>query len=154
LSISAHTLQLQKNETMSKRVLIVDDSATIRQQVRLALSQAGFDVVEATDGEDGVAKIRNDLTICAVICDVHMPKKSGIELVEEIKAGGINSHVPIVMLTTEGQPALVQRAKQAGAKGWIVKPFKSNLLVAAMHKLTAGPAPVVSAPSDPNAHDM
>jgi two-component system chemotaxis response regulator CheY len=122
---------------MSKRVLIVDDSATIRQQVRMALTQAGFDVIEAADGEDGVAKIRADATIAAVICDVNMPKKSGLELIEEIKAGGANSHVPIVMLTTEGQPALVQRAKQAGAKGWIVKPFKANLLVAAMQKLTA-----------------
>lgn len=122
---------------MSKRVLIVDDSATIRQQVRMALTQAGFEVVEAADGEDGVAKIRSDPEICAVICDVNMPKKNGLELIEEIKAGGANSHVPIVMLTTEGQPALVQRAKQAGAKGWIVKPFKANLLVAAMQKLTA-----------------
>jgi len=122
---------------MSKRVLIVDDSATIRQQVRMALSQAGFDVVEAMDGEDGVSKIRADLEIVAVICDVNMPKKSGLELIEEIKAGGPNSGVPIVMLTTEGQPALVQRAKQAGAKGWIVKPFKANLLVAAMQKLTS-----------------
>jgi len=122
---------------MSKRVLIVDDSATIRQQVRMALTQAGFDVIEAADGEDGVAKIRSDPDISAVICDVNMPKKNGLELIEEIKAGGANSHVPIVMLTTEGQPALVQRAKQAGAKGWIVKPFKANLLVAAMQKLTS-----------------
>jgi two-component system chemotaxis response regulator CheY len=122
---------------MSKRVLIVDDSATIRQQVRMALTQAGFEVIEAADGEDGVAKIRTDPAICAVICDVNMPKKNGLELIEEIKAGGVNSHVPIVMLTTEGQPALVQRAKQAGAKGWIVKPFKANLLVAAMQKLTS-----------------
>lgn len=122
---------------MSKRVLIVDDSATIRQQVRMALSQAGFDVIEAVDGEDGITKIRGDAAIAAVICDVNMPKKTGLELIEEIKAGGANSSVPIVMLTTEGQPALVQRAKQAGAKGWIVKPFKANLLVAAMQKLTA-----------------
>jgi two-component system, chemotaxis family, chemotaxis protein CheY len=122
---------------MSKRVLIVDDSATIRQQVRMALSQAGFDVIEAVDGEDGITKIRADAEIAAVICDVNMPKKTGLELIEEIKAGGANSGVPIVMLTTEGQPALVQRAKQAGAKGWIVKPFKANLLVAAMQKLTA-----------------
>jgi two-component system chemotaxis response regulator CheY len=121
---------------MSKRVLIVDDSVTIRQQVRMALSQAGFDVIEAVDGEDGVGKIRSDATIAAVICDVNMPKKSGLELIEEIKAGGANSGVPIVMLTTEGQPTLVQRAKQAGAKGWIVKPFKANLLVAAIQKLT------------------
>lgn len=134
-SFETHTNEEKRRDM--KRVLIVDDSATIRQQVRLALSQAGFDVVEATDGEDGVAKIRGDASIAAVICDVNMPKKSGLELIEEIKAGGANSGVPIVMLTTEGQPALVQRAKEAGAKGWIVKPFKANLLVAAMLKLTA-----------------
>jgi two-component system, chemotaxis family, chemotaxis protein CheY len=122
---------------MSKRVLIVDDSASVRQQVRLALSPAGFEVVEAADGEEGLARIRSDSTISAVICDVNMPKKSGLELLDELKAGGPNSQVPIVMLTTEGQHALVQRAKQAGAKGWIVKPFKANLLVAALQRLTA-----------------
>jgi two-component system chemotaxis response regulator CheY len=117
---------------MGRRVLIIDDSATIRQQVRIALTQAGFDVVEAQDGAEGADKIRADSTLAAVICDINMPNKTGIELIEEIKAG-----VPIVMLTTEGQPALVQRAKAAGAKGWIVKPFKPNLLVAALQKLTS-----------------
>jgi two-component system chemotaxis response regulator CheY len=121
---------------MSRRVLVVDDSATIRQQVRMALAQAGFDVVEAADGEDGIAKIRGDSQIAAVICDINMPKKTGLELIEEVRAGGPNSQVPIVMLTTEGQPAMVQRAKQAGAKGWIIKPFKPALLVAAVQKLT------------------
>jgi two-component system chemotaxis response regulator CheY len=127
------------NETKrpNKRVLIVDDSATIRQQVRMALSQAGFEVVEAADGVEGVSKIRTDSTLAAVICDINMPNKSGLELIEEIKAGGAHTHLPIVMLTTEGQPALVQRAKAAGAKGWIVKPFKPNLLVAALEKLTS-----------------
>ena len=70
---------------MNKRVLIVDDSATIRQQVRMALTPAGFEVIEATDGEDGVSKIRSDLGLSAVICDVNMPKKNGLELIEEIK---------------------------------------------------------------------
>jgi len=120
---------------MTRRVLIVDDSATIRQQVRVALTQAGFEVVEAVDGEDGLQKIRGDAALSAVICDINMPKMSGLELVEQIKGSGGPS-VPIVMLTTEGQPELVQRAKAAGAKGWIVKPFKPNLLVAALQKLT------------------
>jgi two-component system chemotaxis response regulator CheY len=120
-----------------KRILIVDDSATIRQQVRLALTEAGFEVIEATDGEDGLQKVQSDLELAAVICDVNMPKKNGLELIEEIKRGGANADVPIVMLTTEAQPGFVQRAKAAGAKGWIVKPFKANLLVAAIRKLTA-----------------
>ena len=120
-----------------KKVLVVDDSATIRQQVGLALTQAGFDVLEAVDGVDGVEKIRLANDLRAVICDVNMPKKNGIELLREVKGGGINAEVPIVMLTTEGQAELIQEAKRAGAKGWIVKPFKANLLVAAMEKLTA-----------------
>lgn len=103
----------------------------------MALAQAGFDVIEAVDGEDGITKIRSDSAIAAVICDINMPKKTGLELIEEVRAGGANSQVPIVMLTTEGQPAMVQRAKQAGAKGWIIKPFKAALLVAAVQKLTS-----------------
>jgi two-component system chemotaxis response regulator CheY len=120
-----------------KRVLIVDDSATLRQQVRLALTSAGFEVVEATDGEDGVLKIRSDAAIAAVICDINMPRKSGLELLEEVRSGGVNAQLPFLMLTSEGQPELIQRAKLAGAKAWMVKPFKPHLLVAAMQKLTA-----------------
>ena len=122
---------------MSKRVLVVDDSATIRQQVRLALEAAGFEVLEAVDGVDGVAKIGELADLSAVICDVNMPGKSGLELLESVKAEPKNADLPIVMLTTEGQPTLVQRAKKAGAKGWIIKPFKAELLVAALKKLTA-----------------
>ncbi len=122
---------------MSKRVLVVDDSATIRQQVRLALEGAAFEVFEAVDGIDGVNKINDLSDLSAVICDVNMPGKSGLELLETVKAEAKNADLPIVMLTTEGQPTLVQRAKKAGAKGWIIKPFKAELLVAALKKLTA-----------------
>ena len=122
---------------MSRRVLIVDDSATVRLQVRQALGPAGFDVVEASDGQEGIEMIQRDTEIAAVICDVNMPRKSGLELIEAVKASGQLAHLPIIVMTTEGQPALVQRAKVAGAKGWIVKPFKPNVLVAAMAKLTA-----------------
>lgn len=122
---------------MSKKVLVVDDSATVRQQVRLALSQSGFDVVEAVDGVDGQDKISTTPDIKMVICDVNMPRMNGIDMIEAVHATGRHAGLPIVMLTTEGQPALIQRAKAAGAKGWIVKPFKADLLVAAVQKLTA-----------------
>lgn len=122
---------------MAKRILVVDDSATVRQQVKLALTQAGFEVVEAIDGQDGVTKITSSNDISAVICDVNMPRKSGIELLEEVKAKPQYNALPILMLTTEGQPALVKRAKAAGASGWVVKPFKANLLISAVEKLTA-----------------
>lgn len=122
---------------MSKKVLVVDDSATVRQQVRLALAQSGFDVLEAVDGVDGQDKISSTPDIKMVICDVNMPRMNGIDMIEAVHASGRHSGLPIVMLTTEGQPALIQRAKAAGAKGWIVKPFKADLLVAAVQKLTA-----------------
>jgi len=121
---------------MGRRVLIVDDSATVRLQVRQALGPAGFDVIEASDGQEGIDSIRRDSELAAVICDVNMPRKTGLELIEEVKASGHLAHLPIIVMTTEGQAALVQRARAAGAKGWLVKPFKANVLVAAMAKLT------------------
>jgi two-component system chemotaxis response regulator CheY len=118
-----------------KKVLVVDDSPSVRQQVGLALKQAGFEILEAVDGVDGVAKIDGDPNIGVVICDVNMPRMNGLELVETVHRKPQHANLPIVMLTTEGQPQLIQRAKKAGAKGWIVKPFKANLLVAAVKKL-------------------
>jgi len=117
------------------KVLIVDDSPSVRQQVGLALKQQGYEILEAVDGVDGVEKVQRDASIGMVICDVNMPRMSGLEFVEKVKGDPRYSKLPIVMLTTEGQPQLIQRAKKAGAKGWIVKPFKANLLVAAVKKL-------------------
>ena len=122
---------------MSKRVLVVDDSATVRQQVGLALQQAGYEIVEAVDGADGLSKLSSDSSISMVICDINMPRMNGLEMIEHIAQSKTIKKVPVVMLTTEGQPALIQRARQAGAKGWIVKPFKADLLLAAVNKLTA-----------------
>jgi len=116
-----------------KRILVVDDSPTIRQQVSLALTQAGFTPVEAVDGVDALAKI--DATIAMMVCDVNMPRMGGLELLERIAANTKIAGVPIVMLTTEGNPAHIARAKLNGAKGWIIKPFKADLLVAAVTKL-------------------
>lgn len=120
---------------MAKKILIVDDSATIRQQVRAALCGATYEIVEAADGAEGLAQIsgRDDLSM--VLCDVNMPRMGGLEMLELVSAKGKLATLPIVMLTTEGQPALVQRAKAVGAKGWIVKPFKPELLVATVRKL-------------------
>lgn len=120
---------------MPKKVLVVDDSPTVRQQVTLALKQAGFEVVEATDGADGVSKVGSDPSIGMVILDVNMPRMNGLEMLETIKAGGKNADIAVIMLTSEGQQSLIDRAKKAGAKGWIVKPFKAELLVAAVKKL-------------------
>lgn len=112
---------------MTKKILVVDDSPSIRQQVTLCLEQGGYAVVEAQDGVEGLER-RAD---CAMaICDVNMPRMNGIEFAEKI-AGTL----PIVMLTTEGRPELITRAKAAGAKGWMVKPFKSEHLLSVVKKL-------------------
>ena len=122
---------------MAKKILVVDDSPTVRQQVSMALKQAGFTVVEATDGADGLSKITSDQEIKLVILDVNMPRMNGLEMLESVKQDGKNPDLQVVMLTSEGQQSMVDRAKKAGARGWIVKPFKPELLVAAVKKLTA-----------------
>jgi two-component system chemotaxis response regulator CheY len=115
--------------------MIVDDSAMVRRQVRLALEGAGFVVVEAVDGEDARDKLAAHATTRLVVCDVNMPKMNGLELLERMRADGRMDAVPIVMLTTEGQPELIHRANSLGAKGWLVKPFKPDTLVAVVRKL-------------------
>jgi two-component system chemotaxis response regulator CheY len=120
---------------MSATVLVVDDSATVRQQVALALSQGGFRVVEACDGDEGILKI-NAGGIDCVICDINMPNMNGIDMVEQVKRNDVHRKLPILMLTTEGAMELIERAKKAGASGWIVKPFKPDLLLTAVQKLS------------------
>jgi two-component system chemotaxis response regulator CheY len=101
----------------------------------MALKQAGFAIMEAADGREGLAAIEANPTIDMVVCDVNMPNLNGIDMVTQVKADERNAALPIIMLTTEGQPTLVERAKKAGARGWIVKPFKNELLIAAVRKL-------------------
>jgi two-component system chemotaxis response regulator CheY len=120
-----------------KKVLIVDDSPTIRQQIGRALIEAGFEVIEATDGFDGIEKIAADKGIGIVILDINMPRMNGLEMLEKVKQHADSGHLPVIMLTSEGQKSMIERAKRAGAKGWIVKPFKSELLVGAVRKLIA-----------------
>ena len=122
---------------MSK-IIIVDDSATMRSQVRQALTAGNFELVEAIDGQDGLEKVNADPDINVMILDVNMPRMNGIELAEALSQNGrIAKGLKIVMLTTEGHADLIQRAKAAGAKGWIVKPFKPDLLLAAVQKMAA-----------------
>jgi len=112
---------------MSKKVLVIDDSPSIRMQVSLLLTQGGYEAVEAQDGLEALDK----RTGCSMaICDVNMPRMNGIEFAE--RAAG---SMPVVMLTTEGNPELIARAKKAGAKGWLVKPFKPEKLLSVVKKV-------------------
>jgi two-component system chemotaxis response regulator CheY len=118
-----------------KKVLVVDDSVTVRQQVSQVLTRVGFEVLEAADGLIGADVIDGDSTISVVICDINMPRMNGIEMLVTVKSHAKNAALPILMLTTDGQPALIKKAKEAGARGWIVKPFSPAQLVTAVQKL-------------------
>ena len=117
-----------------KRILIIDDSEDIRRQVIHVLEPAGYDVMTAADGVEGLSLIRSRPP-ALVLCDVMMPRMGGIEMLADL--GAIEGGPAIIMLTTEAQPAMIRRARELGAVGWIVKPFKADLLVAAVNKLTA-----------------
>src|SRR6266516_2345229 len=120
---------------MGKKVMVVDDSRSVRAQVAAVLSEAGYQVVEAGGGLDGATKISQEADLALVICDVNMPKMNGIEMVTLVKQDPRHAELLIIMLTTEARATLITQAKAAGARGWIVKPFKPDLLLATVRKL-------------------
>lgn len=121
---------------MAIKVMVVDDSRTVRQQVGGLLSQAGYEVLEAADGIEGAEKIADTPDLSLVICDVNMPRMNGIDMLTLIKQEPKNAALMVLMLTTESQPTMIAKAKAAGARGWVAKPFKPELLLAAVRKLT------------------
>lgn len=119
---------------MAKSVLVVDDSSSVRQVVGIALKSAGYDVIEACDGKDALGKLTGQ-KVHLIISDVNMPNMDGLTMVEKIRGELANSTVNVVMLTTESSPAMKERGKAAGVKGWIVKPFKGDAVLDALKKL-------------------
>ncbi len=119
---------------MSKTILIVDDSISIRQVVGIALRGAGFDVIEGVDGKDALAKC-DGRKIHLVISDVNMPNMDGITFVTELKKLAAYRFTPVIMLTTEGSDDKKAAGKAAGAKAWVVKPFKAEQMLDAVNKL-------------------
>jgi two-component system chemotaxis response regulator CheY len=119
---------------MAKAILTVDDSASIRQMVAFTLKGAGYNVVEAVDGEDGLAKAKsNDVGL--VLTDQNMPKMDGITLIKTLRALPQFAGVPILMLTTESGDAMKAQGKAAGATGWLVKPFDPPKLLEVVKKV-------------------
>jgi two-component system, chemotaxis family, chemotaxis protein CheY len=120
------------------QILVVDDSATVRNEVSSFLIQNGLTVTTADDGKDGLDKLRSDSAIKLVISDVNMPNVDGLTMVERIRSELGNTTVNIIMLTTESDPRMKERGKAAGVKGWIVKPFKGDAVVGSIKKLVGG----------------
>lgn len=119
---------------MSKTILTVDDSASIRQMVSFTLKQAGYNVVEAIDGQDGVNKAK-ETQADLVITDLNMPNMTGMELIRALRTEASYKFTPILMLTTESDDSKKIEGKQAGATGWIVKPFNPEQLLKVIERV-------------------
>lgn len=119
---------------MSKTILSVDDSASVLQMVKMTLAGAGYQIVQATNGAEGLAKARAG-AVDMVITDLNMPVMDGLTLIRELRKLAAFKGVPIVFLTTESDPGMKQQAKAAGATGWITKPFQRDQLVAVVRKV-------------------
>ncbi len=116
-------------------ILVVDDSSTVRNEVGGFLGKNGFDIAFAVDGHDGLNKLQQDPRIKLVVCDVNMPHMDGLTMAEKVRGELRNSGVNIIMLTTENSPAMKERGKAAGIRGWIVKPFNGPAVLGSFQKL-------------------
>ena len=119
---------------MAKTIMIVDDSASLRQVVAIALTGAGYDVIEGCDGKDALTKL-NGQKIHLIISDVNMPNMDGISFVKAAKQLPAYKFTPVIMLTTEAGDAMKQQGQAAGAKAWVVKPFQPAQMLTAVSKL-------------------
>lgn len=119
---------------MSKRILTIDDSRTIRDMLMVTLSGAGFNVQQANDGQEGIDVLDKE-TFDVVITDINMPKKDGYDVIRAMRANPAHKGIPILVLTTEADTEKRQIAREAGATGWMVKPFDPERLVATVRKV-------------------
>ncbi len=122
---------------MSKVILTVDDSRTMRDMLNLALVDAGFRVTQAVDGMHGLEVLRDQETPHVIVTDINMPKLDGFGFIEAVRKDGRFRAIPILVLTTESDAEKKNRARKAGATGWIVKPFDPLKLVEAIRRVAA-----------------
>lgn len=122
---------------MAKCILVVDDSETVRQVLQMTLANAGFDVVEAEDGIDALSKL-SGAQVDMLITDLNMPNMDGLDLIKRVREAGAHRFTPIVMLTTESSEEKKLAGREAGASGWIVKPFKPEQLLKVVKMVLGG----------------
>ena len=118
-----------------KKVLVIDDSDAIRLEVSRTLGQSGFSVLEARDGAEGLATAAKHPDLALVVLDVNMPVMNGLEMLERMRQDPTIADIPVLLMTTEAEDSLIERAKKAGAKGWFIKPVKPDMLLMAVTKL-------------------
>jgi two-component system chemotaxis response regulator CheY len=121
-------------EKMAKTILAVDDSASIRQMVSFTLKSAGYDVVEAVDGQDGLDKAKTK-SVNLILTDQNMPRMDGLTLIKSLRGMPQYASTPILMLTTESSDAMKSQGRAAGATGWLVKPFDPQKLIEVVRKV-------------------
>ncbi|MCP4114318.1 MAG: response regulator [Desulfobacteraceae bacterium] len=119
---------------MTKTILTADDSASMRQMVSFTLKGAGYEVVEAEDGKEGLSMI-SQTKVDMIITDLNMPNMDGIEMIRNVRAMPQYKFIPIILLTTESQGDKKKEGKAAGATGWIIKPFKPEQLLGVIKKV-------------------
>lgn len=119
---------------MTKRILTIDDSKTIRDMLMLTLADAGFDVLQAVDGKDGLDVLDRE-QVDVVITDINMPKMDGYEVIRHMRSNSAHKTTPILVLTTESEADKKNLARAAGATGWMVKPFDPDRLIATINKV-------------------
>lgn len=121
---------------MSKTILTVDDSRMIREMLLIVLQEAGFNVVQAEDGQDGLEALRRS-SPDVIITDINMPRMDGYGFIDGVRREGRHRATPILVLSTESSAEKKQRAREAGATGWIVKPFKAESLIEAIRRVSS-----------------
>lgn len=119
---------------MPEKILVVDDSVSMRQMTSIVLKGAGYVVDTAADGPEGLAKLDDDVRV--IISDYNMPEMNGVEFVRRVRAGDVAASVPIIMLTTESEESKMQAGREAGATAWLVKPFDKEKLLKVLKRVT------------------
>jgi two-component system chemotaxis response regulator CheY len=120
---------------MGKTILIVDDAASMRGLIAMTLKNSGYCVIEGCDGRDGYDKMHGAGKVDLIVTDLNMPVMDGIEFIKAVKAAPGGRFIPVIMLTTENQNEKKELGRQAGAKAWIVKPFKPDILLGVIKKI-------------------
>ena len=120
---------------MAKKILVIDDSAAIRQSISFILQQDGYETVEASDGQEGLAALGKLASLDLIITDVNMPNLDGISFIRKARELPAFKFTPILVLTTESQGSKMNEGKEAGATGWIVKPFNTEKLLGIVKKV-------------------
>ena len=123
---------------MKRTILTIDDSRTMREMLKVTLASSGFTVVQAEDGQHGIEVLEGmEIEPDVIITDINMPRKDGFQFIEAVRANASRRAIPILVLTTESDAEKKQRARLAGATGWIVKPFDPTKLVDAINRVAA-----------------